>query len=107
MASGESTVDIQLLRKTAEALNPAIKNLSTLFSEWQNTVNSARGEWQGASSDNIKNTANQLKKSSDDLLKSMQSWQATLNNLAGIYTQAEKESEDKSRTLKFSAKSIQ
>ena len=106
MAGNDTVVDIQLFQKTAEALNPVIKNLQTQFNEWQRTLNSTRGEWQGDTSDNIRNTANQIAKSSEQLMKSIQSWQATLNQMAGIYSKNETVTADQARTLKFNKSNI-
>ncbi|MDL2217508.1 WXG100 family type VII secretion target [Christensenellaceae bacterium OttesenSCG-928-M15] len=106
MASGENIVDIQLFKATADALNPAVKALSNSFAEWQSTVSAARGDWQGATSENIRNTANQLKKSSEDLLRSVASWQATLNKMAGIYDAAEKKAGENARSLKFNKQGV-
>lgn len=99
--AGESVIDVQLFVQTAEALNPVVKSLQTQFGEWQNALNSLRGEWQGDTSDNIRNTANQISKSSEALMNSIASWQSALNQLAGIYDSAEKKVSEEAKTLKF------
>ena len=106
MATGDTVVDIQLFRSTAETMNPIINSLNSLFDEWQTTVKSMRGEWQGDTSDDIRNTAAQIAKSSADLMKSIGSWQSTLNELAGIYQAGESKAEEQSMSLNFDSGSM-
>ena len=106
MATGDVVVDIQLFKNTAETLNPVISSLGNLFEEWQNTVKGLRGEWQGDTSDDIRNTAAQIAKSSGDLMKSITSWQSTLNELAGIYQAGESKAQEESMSLNFDSGSM-
>ena len=70
MAAGNETkVDTALLANTAESLSPLIKNLENIFEQFQQEVKSSRSEWQGDASDDIRNTAAQLKSSSSEIVK--------------------------------------
>ena len=97
----ENKVDTKLLVATAETIEPAVKQLSTLFDQWQHTIASIRGDWQGDTSDDIRNTAAQLKASSDALLASLSNYPKTLKEMAGIYEKTEKNTQETGKRLKF------
>ena len=101
MAGTESRVDTALFLSTAEALEPVTKNLTSLFNQWQDTVRSLRGQWQGDASDDVKNTAAQLAKSSDALLRSLNGYRAALREMAGVYEKTEKNVQETGKSLKF------
>lgn len=102
MASGNETkVDTALLINTAEGLTPLIKNLENIFEQFQQEVKSARGEWQGDASDDIRNTAAQLKASSAEILKVLHGYVSGLRELAGVYDKAESKVQNTGRSLKF------
>ena len=101
MAGSESRIDTQLFLATAEALNPATRELANLFTRWQETLSSLRSDWQGDSSDDIRNTAAQLQRSSEALLRSLTGYQATLKEMAGIYDKTEKNVQQTGKSLKF------
>lgn len=102
MATGnESKIDTKLFVATADSIAPITKDLGNLFGEWQRALSGLRGEWQGDVSDNVKNTAAQVQKSSGELLKSLAAYQATLKEMAGIYDKTEKNVQETGRTLKF------
>ena len=72
MAAGNETkVDTALLAKTAESLNPLIKNLENIFEQFQQEIKSSRSEGQGDASDDIRNTAAQLKSGSTEIIKAL------------------------------------
>ena len=102
MASGSETkVDTTLLANTAETLAPLIKNLENIFDQFQQEIKSSRSEWQGDASDDIRNTAAQLKSSSAEIIKVLNGYESGLKELAGIYDKAETKAQEAGRTLKF------
>ncbi len=102
MASGSETkVDTALLASTAESLAPLIKNLENIFEQFQQEVKSSRGEWQGDASDDIRNTAAQLKASSQEIIKVLNGYVSGLKELAGIYDKGESKVSETGRSLKF------
>ncbi len=102
MASGSETkVDTTLLANTAETLAPLIKNLENIFDQFQQEIKSSRSEWQGDASDDIRNTAAQLKSSSAEIIKVLNGYVSGLKELAGIYDKAETKAQEAGRTLKF------
>lgn len=102
MAAGSETkVDTALLANTAESLTPLIKNLNNIFEQFQQEVKSSRGEWQGDASDDIRNTAAQLKSSSAEIIKVLNGYVSGLKELAGIYDKAENKAQNAGRSLKF------
>lgn len=101
MAGTETRVDTALFLSTAEALEPVTKNLTSLFNQWQDTVRSLRGQWHGDASDDVKNTAAQLAKSSDALLRSLSGYRAALREMAGVYEKTEKNVQETGKSLKF------
>lgn len=101
MAGSESRINTALFLSTAETLNPITKELAGLFARWQDTVASLRSDWQGDSSDDVRNTAAQLQRSSDALLQSLTGYQAVLKELAGIYDKTEKNVQETGKSLKF------
>ena len=102
MAAGNETkVDTALLANCAETLTPLIKNLENIFEQFQQEIKSSRGEWQGDASDDIRNTANQLKSSSAEIIKVLNGYVSGLKELAGVYDKAESKVGDKGKSLKF------
>ena len=102
MASGSDTkMDTALLLSTAETLGPIIKNLENIFDQFQQEIKSVRGGWQGDGSDDIKNTAAQLKESSAEITRVLSGYVTGLKELAGVYDKAENKVENTSKSLKF------
>ncbi len=102
MASGNDTrVDTALLASTAETLTPLVKNLENIFENFQQEIKSSRGEWQGDTSDDIRNTAAQLKSSSAEISKVLNDYIKGLKELAGIYDKAESKVTNTGKSLKF------
>ncbi len=102
MAAGNETkMDTALLANTAETLTPLIKNLENIFEQFQQEIKSTRSAWQGDTSDDIKNTAAQLKQSSSDVLDVLNGYVSGLKELAGIYDKAESKARDTGKSLKF------
>ncbi|MBQ9550787.1 MAG: WXG100 family type VII secretion target [Lachnospiraceae bacterium] len=102
MAAGNETkVDTALLAKTAESLNPLIKNLENIFEQFQQEIKSSRSEWQGDASDDIRNTAAQLKSSSAEIIKVLKGYVSGLQELAGVYDKAESKVSNTGKSLKF------
>ena len=72
MASGnESKINTTLFLNTADQLGAVSKSLQGQFQEWQQAMNSLRGQWQGEGSDQVRNAAMQIKKSLEELLKNL------------------------------------
>ena len=102
MAAGSDTkVDTALLLKTAETLTPLVKNLQNNFEQFQQEIKNSRGEWQGDTSDDIRNTAAQLKSSSAEIVKVLNGYISGLKELAGVYDKAETKVQNKGQSLKF------
>ena len=102
MASGNETkVDTALLANCAETLTPLIRNLENIFEQFQQEIKNLRGEWQGDTSDDIRNAANQLKASSTEIVKVLNGYVRALQELAGIYDRAENKVSDTGKSLKF------
>ncbi|MCR4903474.1 MAG: WXG100 family type VII secretion target [Butyrivibrio sp.] len=102
MADGNETkVDTALLASTAETLTPLIKNLENIFEQFQQEIKSSRAQWQGDTSDDIRNTAAQLKSSSAEITKVLNGYVTGLKELAGIYDKAESKVQDTGKSLKF------
>ena len=97
----ESKIDTALFISTAETIAPLTKELGNLFTRWQEVVGSLRSDWQGDTSDDVRNTAAQLRRSSDDLLKALSGYQAALKEMAGIYDKTEKNVQETGKSLKF------
>ncbi len=102
MAAGnEQKVDTALLANCAETLAPLIKNLENIFEQFQQEVKNSRGDWQGDTSDDIRNTANQLKSSSSEIIRVLNGYVSGLKELAGIYDKAESKVNATGKSLKF------
>lgn len=102
MATGnESKIDTKLFAATADSVASAAKGLNRLFGDWNKTMNSLRGSWQGDVSDNMKNTVEQVQKSSADLSSALGGYPEALREIAGIYDKTEKNIQETGRSLKF------
>ena len=102
MAAGNETkVDTALLANTAESLSPLIKNLENIFDQFQQEVKSSRSEWQGDASDDIRNTAAQLKSSSSEIVKVLNGYVSGLKELAEVYDKGESQASNAGKSLKF------
>lgn len=102
MASGgESKVDTKLFVSTADAVGVVAKDLSACFQEWAKVMQGLRGNWQGDTSDDIKNTVEAVQGSAADLLRAMDGCRAALNEMAGIYDKTEKAVQETGKSLKF------
>ena len=102
MATGtESKIDTKLFTATADSVGVVAKDLESCFSEWTKTMQGLRSNWQGDTSDNIKNTVEAVQKSAAELQRSLGGYKAALYEIAGIYDQTEKAVQDSGRSLKF------
>ena len=102
MAAGNDTkMDTALLVSTAETLTPLIKNLDNIFEQFQQEIKSSRSAWQGDTSDDIRNTAAQLKESSAEITRVLNGYVSGLKELAGIYDKAESKAQNTGKSLKF------
>ncbi len=102
MAAGnEQKVDTALIAGCAATLTPPVKNLENIFEQFQQEVKNSRSDWQGDASDDIRNTANQLKASSSEIIKVLNGYVSGLKELAGIYDKAESKVSDTGKSLKF------
>jgi WXG100 family type VII secretion target len=101
MAGNETKVDTALLASTAETLTPLVKNLENIFEQFQQEIKSSRSAWQGDTSDDIRNTAAQLKSSSAEITKVLNAYISGLKELAGVYDKAENKVSDTGKSLKF------
>lgn len=97
----ESKIDTALFMRTADTMSGIAKEMGSLFQSWNKTVSGLRGCWQGDSSDNIKNTADQVQKSAESLLGALAGYRAALLEIAGIYDKTEKNVTETGKSLKF------
>jgi WXG100 family type VII secretion target len=100
-AGNESKIDTKLFAATADTIANAAKELGRLFADWNKNMNSLRSVWQGDTSDDIKNTVEQVQKNSADLLTALNGYPIALREIAGIYDNTEKNLQETSKTLKF------
>lgn len=102
MAAGNETkMDTALLINTAETLSPLVKNLENIFEQFQQEIKTTRNAWQGDTSDDIRNTAAQLKQSSAEVVSVLNGYVTGLKELAGIYDKAENKAQNAGKSLKF------
>lgn len=102
MASGsESKIDTKLFVSTADSVGNVAKELTTLFQDYAKAAQTLRSNWQGDSSEDIKGVADQVQKSGAELLRKLNSYRSTLNEIAGIYDKTEKNVQETSKSLKF------
>ena len=97
----ESKIDTKLFVATAETAAAVAKDLDGCFRDWAKAMQGLRGNWQGDTSDDIKNIADAVQRSASDLLRSLGGYRAALGEIAGIYDKTEKNVQETSRTLKF------
>ena len=70
MATGSETkIDTKLFASTADTLGGVAKQMDGYCQEWNKTMGTLRNVWQGDTSDNIKNTAEQVQKSAAELVR--------------------------------------
>lgn len=102
MATGsESRIDTKLFAATAQSVGNIAKQMNGYCQEWNKTMNTLRGAWQGDTSDNMKNTADQVQKSAAVLLNALSGYQAALNEMAGIYEKTEQNVQETGKSLRF------
>ena len=102
MATGtESKIDTKLFVATADSVGNIAKELESCFADWAKIMQGLRSNWQGDTSDDIKNTVEAVQSSASELLRSLGGYRNALNEIAGIYDQTEKAVQEKGRTLKF------
>jgi WXG100 family type VII secretion target len=102
MADGnESRIDTKLFVSTADAVGTVTKEFESCFQDWGKIMQSLRGNWQGDTSDDIKNVVEAVQKSGADLLRALGGYRAALNEIAGIYDKTEKSVQESGKTLKF------
>ena len=102
----ESKIDTKLFAATAEKIKDIAAQMSNQCGEWNKATSSMRGVWQGDTSDNIKNTADQVQKSASALVAALQGYHKTLMELAGIYDNTEKNTQEAGKSLKFNQGSM-
>ncbi len=102
----ELKVDVKAFTETAEAITATIKTLEESMNAYFNGVNSLRNVWQGDGSNNIKAMANAMNTGCSLLLSNLQSYPKTLNEVAGIYVNTEKQLSDAGKSLQFDSSSM-
>lgn len=102
MAAGtESKIDTRLFAATAESVSKVAKDLDSCFSDWARIMSGLRSNWQGDTSDDIKNTTEAVQNSAAVLLAALGGYRTTLNELAGIYDRTEANVKETGKSLKF------
>ena len=102
MATGsESKIDTKLFTSTADTVAAVAKDLGSCFQDWAKIMQGLRGNWQGDTSDNIKNTVEAVQRSASELLRTLGGYKAVLYEMAGIYDKTEKNVQESAKSLKF------
>jgi len=102
MAVGnESIIDTKLFASTADIVGVVTKDIETCFQDWAKIMQGMRGNWQGDTSDDIKNVVEAVQRSASDLLRSLGGYKAVLQEMAGIYDKTEKSVQETGKSLKF------
>jgi WXG100 family type VII secretion target len=102
MATGnESKVDTKLFVTTADTIGTVAKDLESCFQDWAKVMQGIRGNWQGDTSDDIKNTTEAVQRSATQLIRSLNGYKTVLNEMAGIYDKTEKNIQETGKSLKF------
>lgn len=99
--SNETKVNTKLLSTTADTISGLANELDRLGEDWYKTLSSLRSQWQGDSSDNIKNTMEQARKSSKDLIANLKNYPTALREIAGIYDKTESSVKESGKSLTF------
>jgi WXG100 family type VII secretion target len=99
--NNESKIDTKLFVSTADTIGAVVKDLESCFQDWAKVMQGLRGNWQGDTSDDIKNTTEAVQRSATQLLRSMGSYKTVLNEMAGIYDKTEKNIQETGKSLKF------
>ncbi len=102
MATGSDTrIDTRLFAATADTLGGVAKQMDGYCQEWNKTMGTLRGVWQGDTSDNVKNTAEQVQKSAVELVRALAGYRAALLEIAGIYEKTEQNVQETGKSLNF------
>ncbi len=98
---GEIKVDTKAFITASEEIATAQKQVAQAFESFIGEINNLRSSWQGDTSDKVKAIANSMKNSAATIDSHMYSYCNTLNELAGVYDQHEKQAEEQTRALGF------
>lgn len=102
MATGSETrIDTRLFASTADSLGGIAKQMEGSCQEWNKTMAGLRSVWQGDTSDNVKNTAEQVQKSAAALVRALAGYRAALLEIAGIYEKTEQNVQETGKSLNF------
>ena len=97
----ESKIDTKLFASTAETTAAVAKDLDGGFRDWAKVMQGLRGNWQGDTSDNVKNTVEAVQRSASELLRVLGGYRAALLEMAGIYDKTETTVREAGKSLKF------
>ena len=100
-AGNESKIDTKLFVTTADTVGTLAKDIETCFQDWAKAMQGLRGNWQGDTSDDVKNTVEAVQRSASDLLRSLGGYKTALYEIAGIYDKTEKNVQEAGKSLKF------
>ncbi len=106
MAGSEIKIETKAFLAASEEIAAARGQIAQSIDTYMREINSLRSAWQGSSSDRVKGMASSMKTSGEQLLKNMDSYCNTLNELAGIYNESEKHAVESGRSLSFSGSSM-
>ncbi len=106
MAGSEIKIETKAFLQASEEIAAARTQMATSIDSYLREINSLRSAWQGSSSDRERAMAASIKTSGEQLLTNMDNYRTTLNELAGIYEQSEKQAVESGRTLSFSGGSM-
>ena len=100
-AATESKIDTALFVATADTVGAVAKDIESCFSEWVKIMQGLRGNWQGDTSDDIRNTVEAVQNSAAELSRTLGGYRVTLSEIAGIYDKTENSVKETGKSLKF------
>ncbi len=104
--AGELKIETKAFVAAAEEIGTASTQIAQGLDNYIREINSLRSSWQGSSSDRVRAMSASIKTSGEALLKNMENYRLTLNELAGIYDQSEKAAVESGKSLTFNGSSM-
>ncbi len=106
MAGGELKIETRAFIAASEEIGAASTQIAQSLDSYIREINSLRSSWQGSSSDRVRAMSTSIRTSGEALLKNMENYRVTLNELAGIYDQSEKTAVESGKSLTFNGSSM-
>ncbi len=97
----EIKVDVKAFAQASEDISKMLTSLATSITAYIDAVNSLRSVWQGDTSNNVKGMGLSMLNSMEILMTNLGKYPKALNEVAGIYTTAEKQLSETGKSLNF------